>query len=70
MLSRLELERRERNWTSLQMAIIMGVHPSALSQVERGHRKAWTAFREKAAKALGLIEDELFFEDGTLKPSN
>ncbi|MBV1734240.1 MAG: helix-turn-helix domain-containing protein [Candidatus Desulforudis sp.] len=66
-MSRLERERRERDWTGLKLATLMGLHPSSLSQIERGHRKSWPAFREKAAKALGLSKDELFFDDGTLK---
>lgn len=69
-MSRLEYERRKREWTGLHLATLMGIHPSSLSQVERGHRKAWPAFRQKAAKALGITEEELFFEDGTLKPSS
>lgn len=38
--------RRERHWTQLEMAIILGINRSYISEIERGHKSA----------SLGMLE--------------
>jgi DNA-binding XRE family transcriptional regulator len=43
---RLRSLRREHNWTQLEMAVILGINRSYISEVERGHKSI----------SLGLLE--------------
>lgn len=61
-VSKLEKERRRRGLTAADLADSMGVGRSDLSRVENGWLIPSPAFREKAAKALGLSPQELFPE--------
>ncbi len=59
-ISILERERRRRGLTALDLGERMGVSRSAVSQVERAWLRPSDAFKEKAAKALGLDVQRLF----------
>lgn len=64
-MTALERLRREKGWTGFKLAIMIQVHPSGLSQVERGHRKSWPAFRERVSAVFGVPVETLFHEDGS-----
>lgn len=60
--SLLEAERRRLGVPAAELARLMGVSRSAVSAVERGWQKPSAAFKEKAAKALGVDAQQLFPE--------
>ena len=51
---------RERRGISTQLAGLLGISRSALSNVENGHVAPWPRLRRAAAKALGVPEESLF----------
>ena len=58
--TRLAKEREKRGISQSQLAGLLGISRSALSNVENGHVAPWPRLRRAAAKALGVPEESLF----------
>lgn len=63
-MTKLELLRRTSGLSQAALARETGIHPTAIVQVERGHRKPWPKFRAKIAIGLNVDENELFDVNG------
>jgi putative transcriptional regulator len=63
-ITKLEFRRRNCGLTQLALASQAGIHPTAIVQVERGHRKPWPKFRAQVSAGLNVDEAELFDENG------
>jgi putative transcriptional regulator len=63
-MTRLEFIRRNLGLSQVELAGRVGIHPTAIVQVERGHRKPWPSFRKLIAAELGVLEEELFNTNG------
>lgn len=66
-MNNLEFYRREKGLSQTQMGLRLGIHPTNITMVERGHRTAWPKLRKQLAELLGVVEGELFDEEGNLK---
>ena len=60
--TRLERERRRREWNQSDLARRAGVHRSAISRVERGLRPPSAEFKHRVGKVLGCSQKRLFGE--------
>lgn len=58
--TRLAKERERRGMSQTQLASLLGISRSALSNVENGHVAAWPRLRRTAARTLGVSEESLF----------
>ncbi|OUM84982.1 MAG: transcriptional regulator [Bacillus thermozeamaize] len=63
-MTKIELVRRQKGLTQVELAKLIGVSGPAIVQVERGYRKPWPKIRKNIAQALGYPEEELFAPDG------
>lgn len=63
-MTRIELVRRLSGTSQRNLARIVGVHSSVISQIERQVRRPWASLRSKLAEALGCAEETLFGSDG------
>ena len=52
--------RDERRWSQEYLALRAGLHPTALSRIERGERTARVNTIVQVARALGVTMGELF----------
>lgn len=68
-ITRIELARRRQGKSQFKLATEIEMHPSVITQVERGYRKPWPKLRQRLSEALGVEESTLFFEDGTPRPA-
>ena len=66
-MNNLEYFRRKKGMSQTQLGIKLGIHPTNITMVEREHRRAWPRLRKQIAIELGVLEDELFDENGNLK---
>ncbi|MGG7618967.1 helix-turn-helix domain-containing protein [Bacillus coreaensis] len=66
-MNNLEYYRRKKGISQTQLGIKLGIHPTNITMVEREHRRAWPKLRKQIAIELGVVEDELFDENGNLK---
>jgi len=60
--NQLRAERLKKRLTIWDLAQITHLHPSTLSHIEHGHRRAWPKQRSRIAEALGVPEARLFGE--------
>ena len=60
-LARLRLDRR---LTQRQVAQLVGIAPTTLSQIENLHRAPWPKLRRDLATVFGVEEEELFPSSG------
>ena len=58
--TRLAQEREKRGISQTQLANLLGISRSALSNVENGHVAPWPRLRRAAAKTLDVPEESLF----------
>ena len=49
-----------RGLTQRELAGLLGVARTTLSNVENGHVRAWPRLRSDASRVLGVPEDDLF----------
>lgn len=68
-MTQIEVELLKHGWTQKDLAERIGYAPATISQVVSQSRRAWPKLRNAIAEALGVAENELFNEDGTLKES-
>jgi putative transcriptional regulator len=66
-MNNLELYRRKKGISQTQLGLKIGIHPTNITMVERGHRRAWPKLRKQIAEELGVLEELLFDEEGNLK---
>lgn len=66
-LNALEYYRKRKNLTYTKLANDIKMHPSNISMVERGQRKAWGNMKRKLATALEVTEEQLFDEEGNVR---
>ena len=59
---RLAIERKKRGWTQFELARLTNIHPSDLSQLERGLKYPYPGWKKSLVKALNVPADELFKE--------
>ena len=60
MENNLKLWRIAKDLNQRQLAEIIHGYPSAISNIERGHIKAWPKIMKDLSKALEVDEKELF----------
>jgi len=63
-MTKIEFIRRNLGISQVELGKSVGIHPTAIVQVERGHRKSWPKFRSQIAVGLNVSEAELFDEKG------
>lgn len=63
-LTKVEFYRRLAGLSTVELAGVLGVHPSNISHLERLYRKPWPQIRHRLAEVLGVTETELFGPDG------
>ncbi len=61
-MKRLELERRKRGWSQLQLAFFASVANTDISRFERGYGRPYPAQAARIATVLGLQPHELLAE--------
>ncbi|WP_227936018.1 helix-turn-helix domain-containing protein [Alkalihalobacillus deserti] len=66
-MNALKYYRTKKNLTITQLGNLIEMHPSNISMVERGHRKAWRNMKLRLAEALNVTEDQMFDENNNLK---
>jgi transcriptional regulator with XRE-family HTH domain len=66
-LNALEYYRKRKKFTYTKLGNVTDMHPSNISMVERGQRKAWGNLKRKLAAALEVTEEQLFDEDGNVR---
>jgi transcriptional regulator with XRE-family HTH domain len=66
-LNALEYYRKKKNLTFTKLGNQIDMHPSNISMVERGQRKAWENMKRKLAAALEVSEEQLFDEEGNVR---
>jgi transcriptional regulator with XRE-family HTH domain len=66
-LNALEYYRKRKNLTFTKLGNATEMHPSNISMVERGQRKAWGNLKRKLAAALEVSEEQLFDEEGNVR---
>ncbi|RXZ00951.1 helix-turn-helix domain-containing protein [Fictibacillus sp. S7] len=66
-MNKLEHTRRKLGLSQTQLGLRLGIHPTNITMVERGHRRAWPKLRKQLAEALGVVEEDLFDDYGNLK---
>ncbi len=69
-MNALEYYRKRRNLTFTKLGNLIEMHPSNISMVEKGQRKAWGNMKKKLASALEVTEEQLFDEDGNVRIKN
>nr|WP_263326250.1 helix-turn-helix transcriptional regulator [Neobacillus sp. Marseille-Q6967] len=65
-----EYYRKKKNLTFTKLGNQIDMHPSNISMVERGQRKAWGNMKRKLATALEVTEEQLFDEEGNVRQMN
>jgi putative transcriptional regulator len=63
-MTKLEFVRRNSGLSQTALAHHAGIHPTAITQVEKGNRKPWPKFRAQVAACLNVDESELFEASG------
>lgn len=63
-VTKLEFVRRITGLSQTELGRRIGVSPTNIVLVERGHRKPWPKLRRQLAEALGVPENELFDAEG------
>lgn len=58
MATRIAAYRKRRGMTQTQLAEHLGIHPTSLSKIERGHRYLTERMERRIAQVLGLTPDE------------
>jgi transcriptional regulator with XRE-family HTH domain len=53
-------ERNARGLTQKQLAVLLGVARSTLSNIENGHVQSWPQLRADAARFFGISSEDLF----------
>jgi transcriptional regulator with XRE-family HTH domain len=53
-------ERNARGMTQEQLADLLGVARSTLSNIENGHVQSWPQLRADAARFFGISSEDLF----------
>lgn len=66
-MTEVEFIRRNADLSQVEVGQRIGIHPTAITQIERGHRKAWPKLQRQLAEVLQVPIKLLFHEDGTLK---
>lgn len=61
-VTRLGQIRRDRGIKQKDLAHALGLKQSTLSGVENGHHRPWPGLRQRAARLLGVSEEDLFPE--------
>lgn len=59
---RLTIERKRRGLSQAQLARLADIHPATLSRLEAGKLFAYSGWRRRLERALGVPGDELFEE--------
>ena len=57
---RLTIERKRRGLSQAQLARLADIHPATLSRLEAGKLFAYSGWRRRLERALGVPGDELF----------
>ena len=57
---RLTIERKRRGLSQAQLARLADIHPATLSRLEAGKTFAYSGWRQRLERALGVPGDELF----------
>lgn len=65
-ISRLRYFRELAGLTPKELAEKMGIKPANISMVEKGHRKPWPAFKERAAAVLRVDYETLWGDNPLL----
>jgi len=58
----LRVERKRRGLTLAEVSRRTGIHPTALSRLERGELRAYPGWRRRLARSFRLPADTLFRE--------
>ena len=61
-MNNLKLWRTAKELNQRQLAGMINIHPSAISNIEKGHVKAWPKIMKDLSEALEVDEKELFPE--------
>ncbi|MFV9567171.1 helix-turn-helix domain-containing protein [Thermoanaerobacter mathranii] len=65
-MTKLEFLRRTKGFTQREFAEKLGIHPTIISQMEKGFRKPYPKFLQKSAEILGVKVDDLIDKEGNL----
>ncbi len=65
-MTRLEFLRKTKGFTQREFAEKLGIHPTIVSQVEKGFRKPYPKFLQKAAEILEVEVTDLVDEKNNL----
>jgi putative transcriptional regulator len=60
----LEVIRRNNGISQTELGRQIGINPTSIAQIERGHRKSWPKLRKQLSETLGIDENLLFDEQG------
>ncbi|MBE3578868.1 helix-turn-helix domain-containing protein [Caldanaerobacter subterraneus] len=69
-MTKLEFLRRSMGLSQRKFAEELGIHPTIVSQVEKGFRKPYPKFLQKAAEVLGVQVTDLVDNEGNLTLTN
>lgn len=69
-MTKLEFLRRTKGFTQREFAEKLGIHPTIISQIEKGFRKPYPKFLQKSAEILGVKASDLIDEEGNLLLAN